>query len=73
MTAWDKLIENSDAPDGSTAWEHLNSQVAGGGESVTIIGELTSSVSTNMESNITTSLTSTVNTTLLSSNITTET
>ena len=29
-TAWDLLIENSTAPDGSTAWEHLNAQDGGG-------------------------------------------
>lgn len=32
-TAWDLLIENSTAPGGSTAWEHLNSQDGGGGGS----------------------------------------
>jgi hypothetical protein len=29
-TAWELLIENSSAPDGSTAWEHLNAQEGGG-------------------------------------------
>lgn len=30
MTAWDILIANSTAPNGSIAWLHLNSQTGGG-------------------------------------------
>lgn len=30
MTAWDTLITNSTAPNGSNAWEHLHSQQGGG-------------------------------------------
>lgn len=29
MTAWELMLENSSAPNGSTAWVHLNSQIVG--------------------------------------------
>ena len=38
MDAWEILIGNSTAPDGSDVWAHLNSQSGGTGEQVILNG-----------------------------------
>ena len=37
MTAWSILTGNSTAPEGSTAWVHLNNQQGGGGAGTIIV------------------------------------
>ncbi len=73
MTTWDLLTANSDAPIGSTAWVHINSITGGGdGDTVIVLGELTSSVSTTLTSSVDVDLTSNITTHELSSNIDSE-
>lgn len=69
MTAWEILTGNSDAPEGSTAWLHLNSQVGGTGEKIFVQGLLTSSIKTNLTSSIDLVLTSSISNSELTSNV----
>ncbi len=68
MTAWENLIEHSDASAGSTAWEHLNSITVGGG-TVTIVGSLSSTLNSLLSSSVDSVLSSTVDESVLSSDI----
>lgn len=67
MNAWDILLSNSSAPASSDAWEHLNSSV--GDETVIVVGELSSSItSNNLTSSVDMVLSSTISTVELTSN-----
>ena len=72
MTAWDRLVLNSFAADGSSAWVHLNSPKSTDVNEVTAItvaGTLTSSVTTNLTSSIDLVLSSSIQQSSLSSNL----
>lgn len=50
--AFELLTEHSTAPDGSTAWEHLNSQEGGGVGTVNYFGDLKVDISSDIEVNL---------------------
>ena len=52
-TLWDVIVSNSTAVDGSTFWEHLNSQNTGTGTGTVIIGgDLKASISLSLTANM---------------------
>lgn len=67
MTAWNLLIANSSAPNGSTAWMHLNSQSSGG--STIIGGKLTADFSRSVSADIGISLSTNLNAEILSADM----
>ena len=76
MNAWDLLTAKSSAPDGSTAWEHVNAitgDSGGGGSQITIIGELSSSVSNTLVTSSESAISSSIDVSVLTSDIITKT
>ena len=51
-SAFELLIEHSTAPDGSTAWDHLNSQEGGGAGTVNYFGDLKVDIGASIEVNL---------------------
>ena len=53
MSAWTILTGNSTAPNGSTAWIHLNNQAGGsGGGTIIVGGELSANADTLLDADI---------------------
>ena len=51
MNAWQTLVANSTAPDGSSAWVHLQNQRSGTGD-IIIGGEITANIEYDLTMNV---------------------